>query len=141
MPYLLGNCEGLKPWPHSKLLISSHYFGLNKFITVKPPLTATSQQQPPLSNSHFFWRTVHTSTLVWTSLQRPLSSVPKVEERFNCTWQISLSTLMFSLKPLRVAIEATDLSLTSFWFLYEVFPVSALQFSFPLPVVHRPYHQ
>ena len=34
----------------------------------------------------FFWRTVHTLTLVSTSLQWPLFSVPKVAvlERFNC---------------------------------------------------------
>ena len=49
--------------------------------TVEPPLTATSLQQP-----FFFWGTVHTFTLVSTSLQWPLSSVPKVAvvERFNC---------------------------------------------------------
>ena len=35
------------------------------FITVEPPLTATSLQQP------FFWWTVHTFTLVSTSLQWP----------------------------------------------------------------------
>ena len=59
----------------------------------------------PLSNGHFFWRTIHTLTLVstslqrslfWrtvhtltlvsTSLQRPLCSVPKVAvvEKLNC---------------------------------------------------------
>ena len=39
----------------------------------------------PLHNSHFFWPTVHTFTLVSTSLQWPLSSVLKVAvvERFN----------------------------------------------------------
>ena len=39
-----------------------------------------------LSNGHFFWPTVYTVNLVSTSLQWPLSSVPKVvvAERFNC---------------------------------------------------------
>ena len=39
-----------------------------------------------LSNGHFFWPTVYTVSLVSTSLQWPLSSVPKVvvAERFNC---------------------------------------------------------
>ena len=48
--------------------------------------TATSLQRPPLYNSHFFWRTVHTFTFVSTSLQWPLYSVPKVAivERLNC---------------------------------------------------------
>ena len=48
--------------------------------TVEPPLTATSLQRP------FFWPTVHTLTLVSTSLQWLLSSVPKVAvvEMFNC---------------------------------------------------------
>ena len=46
--------------------------------TVKPPPTATSRQQPPLYNGHFFWQTVHTFTLVSTSLQWLLCSVPKV---------------------------------------------------------------
>ena len=60
--------------------------------TVEPLLMATSPQQPlfladspyidscfdPLYNGQFFWRTVHTLTLVLTSLQRPLSSVAKV---------------------------------------------------------------
>ena len=49
--------------------------------TVEPPLTATSLQR-----LFFFWRTVHTLTLVSTSLQWPLFSGPKVAvlERFNC---------------------------------------------------------
>ena len=34
------------------------------FKTVKPPVMATSSQQPPLQNSQFFWWTVHTLTLV-----------------------------------------------------------------------------
>ena len=40
----------------------------------------------PLYNGHFFWRTCLTLTLVKTSLQRPLSSVPKVAvvKRLNC---------------------------------------------------------
>ena len=42
------------------------------FYTVEPPLTATSIQW-----SHFWW-TVHTFTLVQTSLKRLLSPVPKV---------------------------------------------------------------
>ena len=48
-------------------------------MTVKPPLIISSQW--PL-----FWWTVHTLTLVSTSLQRSLSSVPKVAiaDRFNC---------------------------------------------------------
>ena len=46
--------------------------------TVEPSLMATSPQQLPLYNGHFFWWTVHTFELVSTSLQWPLSSVPKV---------------------------------------------------------------
>ena len=48
--------------------------------TVEPPLRATSLQRP------LFWQTVHTFTLVSTSQQWLLSSVPKVAvvERFNC---------------------------------------------------------
>ena len=54
--------------------------------TVKPPPTATSRQEPPLYNGHFFWLTVHTLTLVSTSLRWLLCSVPKVAigERLNC---------------------------------------------------------
>ena len=39
----------------------------------------------------FFWQTVHACTLVSTSLQWPLSSVPKVAvvKRFNCRWRWS----------------------------------------------------
>ena len=48
-------------------------FSKGKGYTVEPPLTATC-----LYNGHFFWRTVNTFTLVSTSLQWPLSSVPKV---------------------------------------------------------------
>ena len=46
--------------------------------TVEPSLMATSPQQLPLYNGHFFRWTVHTFELVSTSLQWPLSSVPKV---------------------------------------------------------------
>ena len=47
--------------------------------------TAISLQQPPLQWP-LFWPTVYTVNLVSTSLQWPLSSVPKVlvAERFNC---------------------------------------------------------
>ena len=60
------------------------YFDIGK--TVEPRLTATSLQRPTLYNGHFFWRTVHTFTLVSSSLQWPLYSVPKVAvvERINC---------------------------------------------------------
>ena len=60
------------------------------YNTVKPPVMATSLQLP-----FFFWKTVHTFTLVSTFLQWPLSSVPKVNaivERLNCnrkTYQIN----------------------------------------------------
>ena len=52
------------------------------------PLTPISPQRPPLYNGHLFWRTVHTFTHGSTSLQWPLSCVPKVTvvERFNCTY-------------------------------------------------------
>ena len=64
------------------------YFDIGK--TVEPRLTATSLQRPTLYNGLFFWRTVHTLTLISTSLQRPLASNPKVAvvERFNF-WQLS----------------------------------------------------
>ena len=57
-------------------------FSKGKGYTVEPPLTATC-----LYNGHFFWRTVNTFTLVSTSLQWPLTSLPKVAvvEGFNCT--------------------------------------------------------
>ena len=42
--------------------------------TVKPSLSATSPQQLPLYNGHFFWA----DSPYGTSLQWPLSSVPKV---------------------------------------------------------------
>ena len=47
--------------------------------------------RPPLCNGYFFWQTVHACTLVSTSLQWPLSSVPKVAavKRFNCRWRWS----------------------------------------------------
>ena len=47
--------------------------------------------RPPLYNGYFFWQTVHACTLVSTSLQWPLSSVPKVAvvKRFNCRWRWS----------------------------------------------------
>ena len=55
--------------------------------TVKPALMATSLTRP------FFWCTVHTFTLVSTSQQWPLSSVPKVAivERFNCLQSCALT--------------------------------------------------
>ena len=42
-----------------------------------------------------FLPTVHTFTLVSTSLQRPFSSVPKVAvvERFNCTFAATFPSL------------------------------------------------
>ena len=40
-------------------------------------LASHLHQRPPLYNSHFFWRTVHTFTLVSTSLQRPLFFCPQ----------------------------------------------------------------
>ena len=53
---------------------------LFKATADEPTLTVTSLQRP------FFWRTVHTLALVYSSLQRPLSPVLKVAvvERFNC---------------------------------------------------------
>lgn len=42
-------------------------------FSVGPSLTATSQQ-----TATFFWQTVHMLTLVYASLQQPLSSFPKV---------------------------------------------------------------
>ena len=47
-------------------------------------LVSTSLHRPPLYNYHLSWRTVHTFTLGLASLQRSLSSFPKVE-KFNCT--------------------------------------------------------
>ena len=40
-------------------------------------LASHLHQRPPLYNNHFFWRTVHTFTLVSTSLQRPLFFCPQ----------------------------------------------------------------
>ena len=67
-------------------LPSFFYFYLSSIFfltTVEPPLTATSLRQ------QFFFScgTVHTFTLVSTSLQWSLSSVRKVAvvERFTCT--------------------------------------------------------
>ena len=50
-------------------------------------ITTTSLQRPPFYDSHFSLQTVSTFTLVSTSLQWPLSSVPKlaVVETFNCS--------------------------------------------------------
>ena len=66
---------------YSKVLTSSHTrYGVG---TDETPLTAT-----PLQRLFFFWRTVHTLTLVSTSLQWPLFSVPRVTVvvRFNRTF-------------------------------------------------------
>ena len=67
--------------------VTSHYHNSEIACTVERPLTVTSPQWPPLYNGHFFfWRTVHTFTLVSTSPQWPLFSDPKVAvvERLNC---------------------------------------------------------
>ena len=56
---------------------------------------ATSLQQP------YFWQTFHTFMLVSTSLQWPLSSVPKVAvvvERFNCSVLTGSISMYFPLK-------------------------------------------
>ena len=98
-------------WEHKILLLKvSRHFKNKKCIyiilsyktidynTVKPPLMATSLQRP-----FFFWKTVHTFTLVSTFLQWPLSSVPKVNavvERFNCnrkTYRINFLSIAYFL--------------------------------------------
>ena len=68
--------------------------------TVEPPITATSPQPPPLYNGHFFWLTVHTFTLVSTSLRWLLCSVPKVAigERLNCILYGIVQCMEISLK-------------------------------------------
>ena len=72
---------------YSKVLTSSHTrYGVGTDetpLTTTSPLTAT-----PLQRLFFFWRTVHTLTLVSTSLQWPLFSVPRVTVvvRFNRTF-------------------------------------------------------
>ena len=58
------------------------------FITVEPPLLNGHLSTMAISLQQlFFWWTVHTFTLVSTSQQWPLSSVPKlaIVEGFNCT--------------------------------------------------------
>ena len=74
MPFLQPNLCHVKKKNKIRILQNTHKY------TVEPPLMATSKQQP------FFWPTVHTLSLVSTSLQWPLSSVPKVAivEGFNC---------------------------------------------------------
>ena len=83
---------------YSKVLTSRHTrYGVGTDetpLTTTSPLTATPvpprppPSPPPPYNGYFFWRTVHTFTLVSTSLQWPLFSVPRVivVERFNCTF-------------------------------------------------------
>ncbi len=36
-------------------ILSKSKFFLEKIITVKPELTTTSEQRPPVNNGHYFW--------------------------------------------------------------------------------------
>ena len=68
--------------------------------TVERSLTATSPQPPPLYDGQFFWLTVHTLTLVSTSLRWLLCSVPKmaIGKRFNCIRYGIVQCMEISLK-------------------------------------------
>ena len=91
LPVLFHMC----PWPVPSL--PSHIFLQNAFDCVVPPVAVRRVSKQILSYSqtstngqlsttaNFFWRTVHTLTLVSTSLQWPLASNPKVAvvEKFN----------------------------------------------------------
>ena len=87
-------------WPiRSPALMTTLVFQILS-TTVEPSLMATSPQPPPLYNSQFFWLTVHTLTLVSTSLRWLLCSVPKVAigERFNCILYGMVQCMEISLK-------------------------------------------
>ena len=75
--------------------------------TGEPPVTATSPQPPPLYNGQFFWLTVHTLTLVSTSLRWLLCSVPKMAmgERFNCIFYGIVQCMEINLENEKTLLE------------------------------------
>ena len=91
-----------------KVSLNSYNMAYNRRNQYKPPLTATSLQRPL-----FFGpggQKFHTLTLlVQTSLQRPLSSVPKVAgERFNCIFSLRVRPyefFFFSSSPLEGRLQ------------------------------------
>ena len=81
--------------------------------------TATSPIRPSLYNGHFFGWTVYTFPLVSTSLQWPLSSVPKVDvvERFNCTFKTHLFFLQSAFEFLLPCENPTINSVLFWWWI------------------------
>ena len=90
--------------------------------------TATSPIRPSVYNGHFFGWTVYTFPLVSTSLQWPLSSVPKVDvvERFNCTFKTHLFFLQSAFEFLLPCEKPTINSVLFWWWIKGCFQLCTL---------------